>query len=128
MDGTAQKLRLDKWLWFARFYKTRSLAAAQVQAGAVRINGTPTRKRASTIGAGDVLTFALGDHVRVIRVKAIGTRRGPASEAQTLYTDLSPPQPRRKDAHPENPAYEGKGRPGKRDRRMLDLSRTRHLE
>lgn len=123
-----EKLRLDKWLWHARFFKTRSLAAAQVAGGAVRINGNLTQKRASNVGPGDVLTFTQGDHVRVIQIEAIGQRRGPAPEAQMLYTDLSPPQPKPKDRQPENPGYEGKGRPTKRDRRQLDLSKARHLE
>jgi len=122
------KLRLDKWLWHARFFKTRSLAAARVQAGSVRVNGQQVQKRATQIIAGDVLTFAMGDDVRVIQIDAIGTRRGPAPEAQTLYTDLSPPVPKSKEKQPENPAFEGKGRPSKRDRRVLDLSRARHLE
>ena len=128
MAETAAKIRLDKWLWFARFFKTRSLAATRVLAGDVRINGTATTKRASMVASGDVLTFAIGDNIRVIRIEQIGTRRGPASEAQTLYSDLSPPEPRNRDITPENPAFEGKGRPTKRDRRQLDLSRTRHLE
>ncbi|MFD2738445.1 RNA-binding S4 domain-containing protein [Sulfitobacter aestuarii] len=128
MVGTAQKLRLDKWLWHARFFKTRSLAAAQVQAGVVRVNGAPTQKRASSVGQGDVLTFIQGNHVRVIRIEAVGTRRGPAPEAQTLYTDLSPPEAKPQEKPPENPAFEGKGRPSKRDRRILDLSKARHLE
>ena len=123
-----EKLRLDKWLWHARFFKTRSLAAAQVAGGAVRINGNLTQKRASNVGPGDVLTFTQGDHVRVIQIEAIGQRRGPAPEAQLLYTDLSPPQPKPKDRQPENPGFEGKGRPTKRDRRQLDLSKARHLE
>jgi ribosome-associated heat shock protein Hsp15 len=123
-----EKLRLDKWLWHARFFRTRSLAAAQVAGGAVRINGTPTQKRASNVGPGDVLTFAQGDHVRVIQIDAIGQRRGPAPEAQTLYTDLSSPEPKPKNVAPEYPAYEGKGRPTKRDRRQLDLSKAHHLE
>ena len=124
----AEKLRLDKWLWHGRFYKTRSLAAAHVAAGDVRVNGTRTEKRSHMVGAGDVLTFALGDVVRVIRIEALGTRRGPAPEAQALYTDLSPPEPRSRNDSPENPAFEGKGRPTKRDRRVLDLSRGRSLE
>lgn len=128
MSDPAPKLRVDKWLWQARFFKTRSLAGARVSDGAVRINGTVTTKRASMISAGDVLTFAAGDKVRVIRVEALGTRRGPAPEAQTLYADLSPPEPRSKDKMPENPAYDGKGRPTKKDRRKLDLSKSRHLE
>lgn len=126
--AAGEKLRLDKWLWHARFFKTRSLAAAQVAGGAVRINGTATQKRASNVGPGDVLTFTQGNHVRVIQIEAIGHRRGPASEAQALYTDLSPPEAKPKDDAPENPAYEGKGRPTKRDRRQLDLSKARHLE
>lgn len=128
MSEAADKLRLDKWLWYARFFKTRSLAATIVAGGAVRINGTPTSKRSATITAGDVLTFAKDDHVRVIRVEACGTRRGPAPEAQALYTDLAPPERTPKDKIPQNPAFEGKGRPTKRDRRQLDLSKARHLD
>ena len=124
----AEKLRLDKWLWYARFFKTRSLAASIVAGGHVRINGTPTSKRSVTITAGDVLTFAKEDHIRVIQIDACGTRRGPAPEAQALYTDLSPPERAQKDENPHNPAFEGKGRPTKRDRRQLDLSKARHLE
>jgi ribosome-associated heat shock protein Hsp15 len=127
-EARAEKLRLDKWLWFARFFKTRTLAASIVAGGRVRINGTPASKRSTTITAGDVLTFTKDDHIRVIQIDACGTRRGPAPEAQTLYTDLSPPEPKPKDKVPPNPAFEGKGRPTKRDRRQLDLSKARHLE
>ncbi|SFS68895.1 heat shock protein Hsp15 [Sulfitobacter marinus] len=128
MSEAATKLRLDKWLWHARFFKTRSLAAARVQAGAVRVNGSVAQKRATIIVPGDVLSFAMGDDIRVIQIDGIGTRRGPAPEAQELYTDLSPPAPKSEKKQPENPAFEGKGRPSKRDRRVLDLSRARHLE
>jgi ribosome-associated heat shock protein Hsp15 len=127
MSEAAGKLRLDKWLWFARFYKTRTLAASVVAGGAVRINGTPASKRSTMITVGDVLTFAKDDHIRVIRIEACGTRRGPAPEAQALYTDMAPPQPRDKTFTPENPAYDGKGRPTKRDRRQMDQSRADHL-
>jgi ribosome-associated heat shock protein Hsp15 len=128
MTTPGGKLRVDKWLWHARFFKTRSLAAARVQAGTLRINGEPTQKRASTVAPGDVLTFSQGDQIRVIRVEALGARRGPAPEAQALYTDMSPPAPRPADRPPENPSFEGKGRPTKRDRRQFDLSKSRHLE
>lgn len=128
MAEPGEKLRLDKWLWFARFFKTRSLSAARVAAGDVRVNGERVTKRATTVQAGDILTFAIGDHVRVIEVVATGTRRGPAPEAQALYTDMSPERPQREDPVPQNPRYEGKGRPTKRDRRIADLSRARHLE
>jgi ribosome-associated heat shock protein Hsp15 len=126
-QGT-EKLRVDKWLWHARFFKTRSLAATKVTDGSVRINGNLTQKRASTVSPGDVLTFAQGDHIRVIEVLALGSRRGPAPEAQALYRDISPPPAKKQDPHPENPGYEGKGRPTKKDRRQLDLSKARHLE
>lgn len=128
MSEPGEKLRLDKWLWFARFFKTRSLSAARVGAGDVRVNGERVTKRATTVQAGDVLTFAIGEHVRIIRIEAIGTRRGPAPEAQMLYTDMSPAPVPRETAVPENPRFEGKGRPTKRDRRQGDLSRARHLE
>lgn len=124
----AEKLRLDKWLWHARFFKTRSLAATRVVAGDVRVNGERTQKRSQMVGPSDALTFAQGDHIRVIQIEAIGQRRGPAPEAQSLYTDLSPPEPRIKNTAPINPGYEGKGRPTKRNRRILDLSKARSLE
>ena len=128
MSEGAQKLRLDKWLWYARFFKTRSLAASVVGTGHVRINATPTSKRSVTITPGDVLTFPKDDHIRVIQVDALATRRGPAPEAKALYTDLSPPEPRSKNKQPVNPGFDGKGRPSKKDRRTFDLSKQRHLE
>ncbi len=127
MSDTAAKERLDKWLWHARFFKTRSLAASKVSAGIVRVNQQPVSKRSTTITPGDVLTFAQGNWVRVIRVAAIGTRRGPAPEAQELYEDLSPERPKRTPV-PKNPGFEGKGRPTKKVRRQADLSRRQHLE
>ncbi|MFK7745954.1 MAG: RNA-binding S4 domain-containing protein [Roseobacter sp.] len=124
----ADKLRLDKWLWHGRFFKTRSLAASVVTGGGVRVNGTRTAKRSHLVSTGDVLTFSQGDAVRVIQIEALGTRRGPAPEAQELYTDLSPPEPRSREIAPKNPGFEGKGRPTKKDRRTLDLSRARSLD
>ncbi|WP_299283028.1 RNA-binding S4 domain-containing protein [uncultured Tateyamaria sp.] len=128
MSASADKLRLDKWLWFARFFKSRSLAATQVGAGNVRVNGERVSKCATTISPGDVLTFSQGRVVRIVEVVLLGTRRGPAPEAQTLYSDMSPPPPPKETHVPENPRFEGKGRPTKRDRRQGDLSRARHLE
>ena len=84
----APVLRLDKWLWQARFCKSRSLAAALVSGGHVRVNGTPVSRPGRDIAPGDVLTFPQGNRIRVVRVQALGLRRGPASEAQDLYTDL----------------------------------------
>lgn len=127
MSEPAAKERLDKWLWHARFFKTRSLAATKVSEGKVRVNQVAVTKRSTTVAAGDVLTFAQGDWVRVIQIDAIGTRRGPAPEAQALYTDLSPDRPK-KEKVPENPGYDGKGRPTKKLRRQADLSRARSLD
>jgi ribosome-associated heat shock protein Hsp15 len=82
------RLRLDKWLWQARFCKTRALAADLVAEGHVRVNGTPVSRPGRDISPGDVLTFPQGHSIRVIRILALGQRRGPATEAQNLYTDL----------------------------------------
>jgi ribosome-associated heat shock protein Hsp15 len=112
------KLRLDKWLWQARFFKTRSLAAKVVGAGRCRVNGTPVAKPAFAVAPGDVLTFPQARAVRVIRVEALGDRRGPAPEAQALYTDMAPPEPAA--PAPAGPRFDKGGRPTKRDRRAID--------
>ncbi|HET8729354.1 MAG TPA: RNA-binding S4 domain-containing protein, partial [Alphaproteobacteria bacterium] len=78
-DGT---VRLDKWLWYARFFKTRSLAARTVGEGRVRVDGTVVAKPHWSVRPGQVLTFVQGNHVRVVRVAALGDRRGPAPEAR----------------------------------------------
>lgn len=117
-----EKLRIDKWLWHARFFKSRTLAAKSVTGGRVRVNRQVVKKSNHAIQPGDVLTFPLGPHVRVIEVTALGARRGPASEARTLYTDLDPPQPRVKPDVPPPPAERepGSGRPTKKERRAID--------
>ncbi len=119
MAETQAKLRIDKWLWQARFFKTRSLAAKQVSGGHVRVNGNRVLKPAQGVGPGDVLTFHQGRVVRVVRIHALGQRRGPASEAQLLYADMTEKQ----NVPSKNPGYQGKGRPTKKDRRAIDLSR-----
>ena len=83
--------RLDRWLWFARFFKSRTLATRFVVSGHLRINAERVVKAHYGVRIADVLTFAQGPRVRVIRVAALGIRRGPASEARTLYDDLEPP-------------------------------------
>jgi len=85
----ADKQRLDKWLWFARVVKTRSLAAKLVTEGHVRVNAQRIETPAKPIGPGDVLTIALEGRVAVLRVIGIGARRGPFSEARLLFEDLS---------------------------------------
>ncbi|MFW2542030.1 RNA-binding S4 domain-containing protein [Primorskyibacter sp. 2E107] len=128
MAETPGKLRIDKWLWHARFFKTRTLAAKEVGAGHCRVNGTPVAKPAFSVAAGDVLTFRKDRDIRVIKVVALGERRGPAPEAQALYEDLDPPKPRDETDIPPIRRLEGNARPTKRDRRKLDLDRRGALE
>ncbi len=117
-------LRLDKWLWYARFCKTRSLATAMCRGGHIRVNRQPVQKSNHPVRVGDVLTFAQGPRVRVIKIEALGDRRGPAPEAQALYEDLSPPMPPREERIPPAGAREaGAGRPTKRERRAIDRLR-----
>jgi ribosome-associated heat shock protein Hsp15 len=79
------KARLDQWLWFARFAKSRSLAARLCAAGAVTINGTPVTKPNQAVRIGDIVIFPQGGWQHTVRVIALGARRGPASEARLLY-------------------------------------------
>ena len=118
-------VRLDKWLWYARFFKTRSLATKVILSSKLRINGEVTSKPHRQAQIGQVLTFAQGSHIRVIRIDDIGNRRGPAAEAKLLYTDLDPPEARKTDkevlllnSHFEN-RLTGSGRPTKKDRRQI---------
>ncbi len=118
-----ESLRLDKWLWFARFFKTRSLATKFCLAGRLRVNGNIVPKAHALVRVGDVLTFPLGPYVRVIKIVRLGERRGPAPEAQTLYEDLAPPQ-RKTEGSPESvhqgEREPGAGRPTKADRRAIE--------
>ncbi|MBW6505529.1 MAG: RNA-binding S4 domain-containing protein [Rhodobacteraceae bacterium] len=86
--GESARIRLDKWLWQARLVKTRPLAQSLIGAGHVRVNGQRGDKPGRAVGPGDVLTLRLPGGVRVLQVRACGARRGPAAEAQTLYSDL----------------------------------------
>jgi len=111
--------RIDKWLWHARVVKTRTLAAGLVTGGHVRLNRARISKPSQMVKAGDVVTVGLNGRVVVLRIEAFSERRGPASEAATLFTDMSPPPP----PPEEGPGVEhprGGGRPTKRDRRRID--------
>jgi ribosome-associated heat shock protein Hsp15 len=128
-DGAASGApgqRVDKWLWFARFFKSRTLAARHCAAGHVRINGTRVVKAHAPVVPGDVLTFASGAaRIHVVRVLALGTRRGPASEARTLYLDLDPPITNDSALAWQGTAAgprraPGSGRPTKAERRALE--------
>ncbi|MEO0620650.1 MAG: RNA-binding S4 domain-containing protein [Pseudomonadota bacterium] len=132
MTDSDARIRVDKWLWHARFFKSRSLAAEVASTGRLRINSERCSKPAQAVRPGDVLTFPQGGRVRVVRIEEIGTRRGPAPEAQALYTDLDPPAataPAGSDAEqaapdpPQEGRDPGAGRPTKRERREIDRLR-----
>ena len=118
----ADTQRLDKWLWCARFFKSRSGAARFCDEGKLRVSGQLTHKAHYGLHPGDVLTFPLGPHIRVIKVTALASRRGPSAEARGLYEDLAPPE-----AQPPAPPADdvgrrdaGAGRPTKAERRAID--------
>jgi ribosome-associated heat shock protein Hsp15 len=110
--------RVDKWLWFARVSKSRTLAAELVVAGKVRVNRTRAAKASQTVRPGDVLTIAIRGHVQVLKVVALGLRRGPPAEARQLYEAIGPPPATA--AGTGGRRERGAGRPTKRDRRLTD--------
>ena len=116
-----EKLRVDKWLWYARFFKTRTIASAAVNGGHLRVNDQPIKKPGYMVKIGDVLTFPKGDYIRKIEIKYLAEKRGSASIAIELYDDLDPPQPKpRKDIMQTAEREKGSGRPTKRERRETD--------
>ena len=122
MNDVRPTIRLDKWLWQARFFKSRSLAAGVVTGGKVRVDSQPVSKPARAVGPGDVLTFVQAKETRVVRIVACGERRGPAPEAQALYEDLTPtPVTKPIATKGANPRYEKGGRPTKKDRRDMGI-------
>ena len=114
MSEETGRQRIDKWLWFARFAKSRSIAQKLVTGGKVRVNRDKIDQSSRLVRPGDVLTLSLERQVRVVKILDPGTRRGPAPEAQLLYEDLTPP------AVLTAPVVRGGPRPTKRDRRVLD--------
>jgi ribosome-associated heat shock protein Hsp15 len=124
LDAGEKALRLDKWLWYARFFKTRGLATKVIAGGRLRLDGEVMTKPHRAALVGQVLTFAQGSRVRVIKILALGSRRGPADEASLLYEDLAPPEPKKADDAQKERHFEerlrGSGRPTKRERRQTD--------
>lgn len=122
MSEASSRLRIDKWLWFARFVKTRSLAQKLCESGHVKLNGTSVLKPSQTVKVGDELVMVLGPVRKSIRIAQLGARRGPAAEAQALYAETAPLErlqgPRAlAGAEVRTP---GTGRPTKKDRRQID--------
>jgi ribosome-associated heat shock protein Hsp15 len=126
--ASSARVRLDKWLWAARFFKTRALAADAVAGGKVTIGGDRV-KPARPTQVGDMVAVRLGPYEHVVRVKALSERRGPASVAMTLYEEAPESRAAREKLSeqlrmaPAAFVYEEKGRPTKRDRREIDRFR-----
>ncbi|MEN0040543.1 MAG: RNA-binding S4 domain-containing protein [Pseudomonadota bacterium] len=123
---TLPRLRADKWLWFARIVKTRSLASSLIRGGRVRVNGERISSPSRALAADDVLTVTLDRQIKVLKVIAMPERRGPYEEARHMYEDLSPAVPKKDPATrplPQAVREEGSGRPTKKQRRELNRLR-----
>ena len=130
-NGTG--LRLDKWLWHARFFKTRALASKAISNGRFRLDGDVMSKPHRQAKCGQVLTFSQGTRIRVVRIRALGLRRGSAPEAALLFDDLAPIEPATERTNASVlPAFEnrqaGDGRPTKRQRRETDWLKAGSLD
>lgn len=125
------RVRIDKWLWAARFFKTRSLAADAIGGGKVSLNGDGV-KPAKTVQLGDEIRIRLGPYEHMVIVRGLSERRGPASVAQALYEETPASSAARAKLSeqlrmaPAAFVYEEKGRPTKRDRREIDRFRDDH--
>lgn len=135
--GAPLQQRIDKWLCHARFFRTRTLAAAMAESGRLRLSQegrAPERvtKASQIVRIGDVLTFAQGRALRIIRVLSMSARRGPAPTALALYEDLAPPSAARPEAQPAEASGHRRapdgGRPTKRERRQLERMKTRAID
>ncbi len=136
--GGSATQRLDKWLWYARIAKSRTLAAGLVSRGKVRINRVRAEKPSQAVRRGDVVTAAVGRTIRVLKIEALGKRRGPAAEARLLYEELTAAEDKPKSAAtalsgrgvegggvlPGAARPPGSGRPTKKERRLLDKWRS----
>lgn len=121
------RLRLDKWLWYARVVKTRTLAQKLVASGVVRVDSIRITGPDYKIAPGMVLTMTVQERIRIFKIVALGKSRRPASEAALLYEDLSPPVLPREKTLPGIDRPKGAGRPTKRERRETDafIARSR---
>lgn len=123
MNDESGKVRIDKWLWAARFYKTRGLAVEALECGKVLLNETRV-KPAKTVAAGDRLDIRIGQYQFLVEVLAVSGKRGPAPQAQKLYRESDESRERRAEIaarlKAEPPPFAFKGRPTKRDRRLIE--------
>lgn len=122
-DPTDGQMRLDLWLWRARFFKSRSLAAQHCRNRRVRIDGKVQSKASAAVAPGNVLTFPKAGRVVVVEVRGLPHRRGPASEAREAYDDLTP-KDEPDESVSKSPAKRRGPRPTKRARRRMDCVRS----
>ena len=125
-----EKIRLDTWLWYARFYKSRNLSSKAISSGKIRINSNKITKPAAKVKTHDVLTLNYVNEIRLIQVKSLGSRRGPASEAQSLYIELTESRNETSNVKStiEKLKKDSNKRPTKKDRRLLDKIVIKTLE
>ncbi len=120
----SESVRIDKWLWAARFFKTRSMAQQAIEGGKVKLNGERT-KPAKPLAAGDEVTIHIGDYEWIVTVRALSDRRGPAAIARELYDESEESRARRTEQIERrrifgHPGADRAGRPTKRERRQLE--------
>ncbi|MDA9620031.1 RNA-binding S4 domain-containing protein [Alphaproteobacteria bacterium] len=122
MSDILSTQRIDVWLWYGRFYKTRSLATRMVRGGKVRLNGKVCKKSSTPVSAEDVLIFSRADDLLIVKIRAFALRRGSASDAKNLYEDLTPVLEKRetKKVIFTSNRERGAGRPTKNERRAID--------
>ena len=122
MSDIPSTQRIDVWLWYGRFYKTRSLATKMVRGGKVRLNGKVCKKTSTPVSAEDVLIFSRADDLLIVKIRAFALRRGSASDAKNLYEDLTPVLEKRetKKVIFTSNRERGAGRPTKNERRAID--------
>ena len=125
-----EKIRLDTWLWYARFYKSRSLSSKAILNGKLRINSNKITKPATKVKTNDVLTLNYVNEIRIIQIQSLGSRRGPASEAQSLYKELTEDRfgSFNVKSKIEKSKKDSNKRPTKKDRRLLDKIVIKTLE
>ena len=125
-----EKIRLDTWLWYARFYKSRNLSSKAISSGKIRINSNKITKPATKVKTNDVLTLNYINEIRIIQIQSLGSRRGPASEAQSLYIDLTEDRIGSSNVKSkiEKSKKDSNKRPTKKDRRLLDKIVIKTLE
>ena len=118
-----ENTRVDKWLWYARFFKTRSLSSKFIASNGIRLTGKKTFKQSTRVYSGDKVTLCNGNSLRMIKILNCGSRRGPASEAQLLYSEEMYPIPKA-----DNHYHRVCERPTKKNRRLLEKIKMYSLE